>query len=78
MIGNSALRIVVGSDSLTSVTRAYLALPVRSYFTALLFLRCFQNSGTQHSHTFFSVLNLRFFVLALSYNAGRDMSHTYS
>ena len=77
MVGNAALRIVVGANALGAVASAYLALAVLSGGSTLLLLRLFQNAGTQHAQAFFAVLQLGFFVLALRHNAGGDMRHAH-
>ena len=76
MVGNASLRIIVGADTLAAVAGAYLALAVLGSSGTLLLLRLFQNTRTQYAHTFLTVLQLRFFILALCHNACRNMGNT--
>ena len=78
VVGNASLRIVVGADTLAAVAGAYLALAVLGSSGTLLLLRLLQNTRTQYAHTFFAVLQLRFFILALCHDACRNMGNTYS
>ena len=71
MVGNASLRIVVGADTLAAVAGAYLTFAVLGSSGTLLLLRLFQNT-----RTFLTVLQLRFFILALCHNACRNMGNT--
>src|ERR1700730_14535384 len=64
MVGHAVLREVVSANLLAAVAAADLGL---AFFGQRLLLPVhflLIETGTQHAHTFFAVLDLRFFVLA--------------
>ena len=78
MIGNSSLREVVRTDTLTSVAGSHHALSlVSDFFILFLHLQIVQ-SGTQYLECFFFVLDLGFFILACNYQSCRFVSQTDS
>ena len=77
VVGNASLRIVVGTDTLAAVACSYLTLAVLGSSGTLLLLRLLQNTRTQYTHTFFTVLQLRFFILTLCHNTCRNVGNTH-
>ena len=77
MIGDPALGIIIGTDPLTAVPGAHLALPFRRFRLLLFLLLHLQDTGTQHPQAFFPVLQLGLLILALGHDARGDMGHAH-
>src|SRR5882762_1400311 len=73
VVGDAVLREVVGADLFTAVARADhgFAFLRQSFLLPLHF--DFVEAGTQDSHAFFAVLDLRLFVLAADDRVGGDV-----
>src|SRR4051812_49274725 len=73
MVGDAVLREVIGADLLAAIAGADLRLALLRHGGSLLFLLDLVKTRTQDAHTFFTVLYLRFFVLAADHGAGWNM-----
>lgn len=73
MIGNSALREIIGSDFCRPVAGTHQAFSVPGNFFLLFAHLFFIQTGTQHLHGFFAVAQLRAFGLAHDYRSGGYM-----
>ena len=77
MVGNSALRIIVGSYSFASVARANLRLALACYLGVMLCLFCIIKSGAQNFKRLFLVFVLASLVLTFNNRSRGNMSYSY-
>ena len=68
VIGNTALRIVVGANALASITRADLTAAVGSNGIGLLALLLVIEDSAQHTQGFILVFELTAFLLTFNHN----------
>src|SRR6476619_3445599 len=75
VVGHAILREVVGADLFAAVATSDLCFAFFRQSLLLAFHFLFVKTGAENAHTFFAVLDLRFFVLAADYRVGRQMSN---
>ena len=78
MVSNAALREIIGTDPLASVTGAYLRFSFICDFLVPLFLHYLVDTGTKNFHSFVFIFMLRFFILTGHYNTCRQMCNSDS
>ena len=77
MVGNAALRIVVGSYSLASVSRSHLTLALGSNSFVLLGELHIVEFSFEHLHSLVAVLELASFFLTFYNDTGRLVGKSY-
>src|SRR6185436_21076330 len=77
VIGDAALREVVGADPLAPLARPDLALARRGDLGALLLLRLLEEAGPQDAHRLSAVLDLRALVLAGDHEPGGKVRNAH-
>src|SRR3954452_15728849 len=73
MVGDAALRKIVGADALGAVARADLAAPLRRAFGIELAALLVVELGPQHPHRLSAILVLRPLLLHVNDDAARKM-----
>ena len=63
MIGHPALREIIGADTFTSISCAYLTFPVFGNFVMLILLHFIKKAGSQYFHCLCFIFVLRLFIL---------------
>src|ERR1700730_13755502 len=77
MVRETVLGKVVGADFLAAIAAPHLLLTLFGQRFLLLVHFDFIEPGTQHTHRFFPILDLRFLVLATHHRTGRKMGDAH-
>ena len=70
MVGDAALREIIGADALVALTRAHLRATVLGVFALGLRTVKIIQAGFEHAHGFFFILQLAFFILTGDHQPG--------
>ncbi len=77
VVGDPALRIIVGTDLGTAVSGGNHSLPLGRKVIQILLVLHIIESCTKLVHSLFQILQLISFILALDYDSGWDVSQPY-